>query len=42
MILSAKPYVDFKMKELKERIFMLDETPTLDIIQVEGDPAGDK
>lgn len=42
MLLSAKPYVEQKIKELKERVSMLDETPTLAIIQVEGDPAGVK
>lgn len=42
MILSAKPYVEHKLKELKERVSMMDTTPTLAIIQVEGDPAGDK
>ena len=42
MILSAKPYVEQKIKELKERVSMMDETPTLAIIQVEGDPASDR
>jgi len=42
MLLEAKPYVDYKIKELKERVSMLDETPTLAIIQVEGDPASDR
>lgn len=42
MKLSAQPYVEFKMKELKERVSMMGETPTLAIIQVEGDPASDK
>lgn len=42
MLLSAKPYVEQKIKELKERVSMMDTTPTLAIIQVEGDPAGVK
>ena len=42
MLLEAKPYVEYKIKELKERVSMLDETPTLAIIQVEGDPASDR
>ena len=42
MILSAKPYVEQKIKELKERVSMMDKTPTLAIIQVEGDPASDR
>ena len=42
MLLSAKPYVEYKIKELKERLAKLDKTPKLAIIQVEGNPASDK
>lgn len=42
MILSAKPYVEHKIKELKERIAELETVPTLAILQVEGNPASDK
>lgn len=42
MLLSAKPYVEYKMYELKQRVERLQEPPTLAIIQVEGDPASDK
>jgi len=42
MLLSAKPYVEYKIKELKERLAKIDKTPKLAIIQVEGNPASDK
>ena len=42
MLLSAKPYVEYKIKELKERLAKLDKTPKLAVIQVEGNPASDK
>lgn len=42
MLLNAKPYVEAKMKELKERLSELDVTPKLAIIQVEGNQASDK
>lgn len=42
MLLNAKPYVEAKMKELKERLSDLDVTPKLAIIQVEGNQASDK
>ena len=42
MLLNAKPYVEAKMKELKERLSELDITPKLAIIQVEGNQASDK
>ncbi len=42
MLLNAKPFVEKKIEELKERISDLDRTPTLAIIQVEGNPASDK
>lgn len=42
MLLSAKPYVEQKIKELKERLEMVDKIPKLAIIQVEGDPASNK
>lgn len=42
MLLSAKPYVEYKIKELKERLAKLDKTPKLAVLQVEGNPASDK
>lgn len=42
MLMSASNYVNQKINELKERVSMMDRTPTLAIIQVEGDPAGDR
>ena len=42
MLLSAKPYVEYKIKELKERLAKLDKTPKLAIMQVEGNQASDK
>ena len=42
MLLNAKPYVEAKMKELKERLSDLNVTPKLAIIQVEGNQASDK
>ena len=42
MLLSAKPYVEYKIKELKERLAKIDKTPKLAVLQVEGNPASDK
>lgn len=42
MLLNAKPYVEMKIAELKERLSKLDKTPKLAIIQVEGNKASDK
>lgn len=42
MLLSAKPYVEKKITELKERVSVLVRKPKLAIIQVEGNPASDK
>ena len=42
MLLSAKPYVEYKIKELKERLAKLDKTPKLAVLQVEGNLASDK
>ena len=42
MILYAKPFVEEKIIEFKERVSKLNKKPTLAIIQVEGNPASDK
>ena len=42
MILYAKPYVDMKIEELKERVKRLDKKPKLVIIRVEGDDASER
>lgn len=42
MILYAKPYVDAKIKELKERVVMANKLPKLAIIQVGDNPASNK
>jgi methylenetetrahydrofolate dehydrogenase (NADP+)/methenyltetrahydrofolate cyclohydrolase len=42
MILYAKPYVDAKIKELKERVAKADRVPKLAIIQVGDNPASNK
>jgi methylenetetrahydrofolate dehydrogenase (NADP+)/methenyltetrahydrofolate cyclohydrolase len=42
MILYAKPYVDMKIEELKERVKKLDKKPKLVIIRVEGDEASER
>lgn len=42
MILYAKPFVEEKIIEFKERVSKLDKKPALAIIQVEGNPASDK
>lgn len=42
MILYAKPYVDAKIKELKERVVELYSAPKLAIIQVGDNPASNK
>lgn len=41
MLLEAKPYVEKKLEELKERVSKLDKKPVLAIIQVVGDSASD-
>ena len=42
MILYAKPYVDMKIEELKERVKKLDKKPKLVIIRVECDDASER
>ena len=42
MILSAKPYVEWKMRDLQERLSHCTKVPLLAIIQVAGNKASDK
>ena len=42
MLLEAKPYVEMKIKELKERVEKLETKPKLVIIRVGNDKASEK
>ena len=42
MLLSAKPFVEFKVQQMKEQVAQMEKKPTLALIRVGNDPASIK